>query len=302
MARGNCVKRIIMPGLNAFKEGYGMKTITLLLIIILSLLSFSAGRAENPRIKNHKEFLSKQKRASDFLRKINALIGPFLSVPSQKQVAKPQFVTEWKHAQNKVGIPAEYYIPVYAKSEAGLHAWTVQGSLAAVDTNAMYVDEKIMDKIDYGSQRKAIFHEAVHQKYLDPLCLKGSIIFFAILSSLGVEMIAKPQFLSKNLFNGIKTLLPCGLTYVLYNYTSRAIEYRADLEAAYLTQCSVCIASAASALKGTPEKFQHDYCCKGYLSAHELSEIAHEHARTGALCAHHASRTRNKRATLNIKP
>lgn len=303
MANGISAKNTIKPPLKPFKKSFScMKNCLQLLILFSSMLICSDVHAEKACIKRHKDFFRQQKPASDFLRKINALIGPFLSLPPEKQATTRQLTIEWQEAQKKVGIPYDYYIPVYKKSESGLHAWTLKGSLAAVDTNAMYVDEKVMSITDYGSQRKTVLHEAVHQKYLDPLCLKATAVVCALGSSFGVEMIKKPPFLSTTQFNIIKTLIPCGLTYALCKYLSPLIEYRADLEAAYLTNCSECIASSASALKRNPIDFQADYCSKGYLSAQELEEIAHEHARNGALCQYHASRTRNKTVAFNTKP
>ena len=271
-------------------------------LLLCSLFYLVPSHAENSITEKHAEFLAKQKPASDFMRKLNALIGPFLSLPPAQQATTRQRTIEWHEAQKKVGIPSDYHIPVYKKSESGLHAWALKGSLAAVDTNAMYVDEKAMSHSDYGSQRKAILHEAVHQKYLDPLYLKATVILCAIGSSLGVEVIKKPQVLSTTQFNLLKTVIPCCLTYALYEYLSPLIEYRADLEAAYLTQCSACIASSASALRRSPVNFQDEYCSKGYLSAHELEEIAQEHARNGALCEYHSLCARNKTVAFDIKP
>lgn len=192
-----------------------------------------------------------------------------------------------KEAQSALGIPEEHHIPTKKFDPECIMA-KFAGAVAEPD--AIYVNEEKLDQREYGDQRTALFHEAVHTKYND-MSMDLLLEFTALCTASygahrGIKSTKTPGRFK--ILHGIAVMLT-GLVAADATSTQfgKFIERRADIEGHYATQCSTCVQESADHRR---QIFEHDDNLlknNGYLWAQDLESIAQALDQQQQKCDYH---------------
>jgi hypothetical protein len=198
----------------------------------------------------------------------------------------------WKTAQDKLAIDPKYHVPIFKINNSSSFFYT--DILGIYQNNAMYINENVLNDLNYGVQKFVLLHEAAHHKYLDAFYKK--IITFSVIigGCLGASFIPIPTALTElqsGILKIIGSLGTLGTGFIIGKYLSYHNEQRADLEAAYALNCHRCTTNVRDDINNVSHnypEFSKQRLNSGYLSGQELDEIAQKHKRDGKICQHHS--------------
>jgi hypothetical protein len=235
------------------------------------------------------------------------------------QPASQKYQDMGLEAQKAVGIAPDRIVPIFKLDSSSKSAKTF---VAMAESNAIYINEEMFEKMPYGAQRFLLLHEATYVKHNDvatkgllkPISILSGIAVYATMSKLNITTFQK----SISVIAGISTLL------YLNNKHTKMIENRADTQAMIATDCSACIAEEvqrrnsmfeqqAATFKSTMQSLPQEYqeamkkyfagrniedfleksmCDQGYLYRSDLEKGAKDLG--DKKCAHHAAQESKK--------
>lgn len=175
-------------------------------------------------------------------------------------------------AQSAVGISQNNHLPIKKINPDSL----IANSVAAIaESDAIYVNEKMLDARTYGAMYSALCHEAIHVKYHDKsvdqllelsVLIGSSMAMFLVLQSL--NFVTWPKSLSFMIGLGFSS-------YTSFEYRC-FMERRADIEGHYATKCSSCVLEHAQLRKILLEEGSDLLINSGYLSFKDLEQMAQD--------------------------
>ncbi|MBP7854384.1 hypothetical protein KAZ82_00430 [Candidatus Babeliales bacterium] len=136
-------------------------------------------------------------------------------------------------AQNALGVFGKYRLPVKKMISNTIIK-------AVVGSDGIYVNEKVLDAMSFGSRRCTMFHESVHAKYHDAAVLgmlkilgfcAGSVGMYKLLGVCKIVMLRK----SFSVLIGIVSSVGLSFRYRQF------MERRADIQGHYATDCASCV-------------------------------------------------------------
>ena len=193
-----------------------------------------------------------------------------------------------REAQQAVGVPKEWYIPI---KKIDAMSPLIPYVAAIIFSDALYVNEERLNNRSYGACRCILFHEAVHRKYNDRtvtvITKLAALVGSAILMHYTIKAI-KPVGRYKvlhglaDILTGLSASAVASTNYITYR------ERRADIEGHYATHCSQCVHESAAMRRVAFEQENNRlHYNNGYLSANELEMIAYELEQHNELCEYH---------------
>lgn len=156
--------------------------------------------------------------------------------------------------------------------------------------DSILINEERLDRMAYGYQRFALYHEAVHKKNndssFDTITELGTLITSGILCHHGLKWL-NPKGKSK-LLHAMGIIVPSIISMYVVNSTYKKMyERRADIEGLYATNCAQCASEAAECRKYMFETENNPLAHNGYLWPDEIKAIAQDLESQGKVCAHH---------------
>lgn len=201
-------------------------------------------------------------------------------------LAAPQFQEIGKKAQQDLGIKSERHVPIKKMVPTSL---AYQLAAAIAEPDAIFLNEEKLQTRSFGAQRSAIYHEAVHRKYMDEtnkeIISWGSLIGSGLLAHKTIKSIKSP--------GKFKILHGVGVaTAGLFASSTMSIQYghycekRADTEGHYATNCFKCVGEHVD-VRNQLFNEKHVLRDNGYLSGDKLALIVHDLKQQNAVCESH---------------
>lgn len=191
-------------------------------------------------------------------------------------------------AQDAVGIPKHYQVPIRRMPQESLYASTIDAITevgAITESKAIYINEKLMNQQPYEIQRYVAFHEAIHKKYNDNSM--RSLLYLSISLPGCVTLSYLPIYIATGTASIIAGVAIIIAFLKIGQRFGRYAERRADIESCYATQCSTCVQAVALSLNNLSSSVNDSRSNHGYLQNSEFSIIAQDLKEQNKMCAYH---------------
>ena len=181
-----------------------------------------------------------------------------------------------KEAQDKVGVPLEYQVPIKK------HVHHNKDEYAHCRSDGIYVNEAYVNNTPTIFQKYVLYHESVHKKFNHntAIAIMSGVFSLSIAWTLAIMFHFTP-------FNTMyKILIPyAAAAIVSIPYVNDKLHYygerQADTEALYAMNCHQCVDDLLHVMKREKDD-------GGYLTTSEMHLIAQEMKKQNKLCVDHS--------------